>query len=116
MGDIRPLLAVKARILVAPTTALHRIERLMRQEGLRARPRRRGLPKDGGQRRAVSPNILDRAFVASAPNQKWIADFTYIWTAQDIQAVAHTLNNRPRKLLGWKTPNEALNEYLESDQ
>jgi putative transposase len=61
---------------------LHRIERLMRQEGLRARPRRRGLPKDAGQRHAVSPNILDRAFVASAPNQKWIADFTYIWTAQ----------------------------------
>ncbi len=54
---------------------LHRIERLMRQEGLRARPRRRGLPKDGGQRHAVSPNILDRAFVASAPNQKWIAEF-----------------------------------------
>jgi transposase InsO family protein len=25
-------------------------------------------------------NILDRVFVASAPNQKWIADFTYFWT------------------------------------
>jgi putative transposase len=25
---------------------------------------------------------VDRAFVPSAPNQKWIADFTYIWTAQ----------------------------------
>jgi len=29
---------------------LHRIERLMRQEGLRARPRRRGLPQDAGHR------------------------------------------------------------------
>ena len=38
--------------------------------------------QDGGQRHAVSPNILDRSFVASAPNQKWIADCTYIWTAQ----------------------------------
>jgi putative transposase len=46
---------------------LHRIERLMRQEGLRARPRRRGLPKDAGQRHAASSNILDRAFEASAP-------------------------------------------------
>lgn len=38
------------------------------------------------------------------------------WTAQEIQAVAHTLNNRPRKTLAWKTPTEALNEYLKSGQ
>ena len=44
----------------------------MRQEGLRARPRRRDRPKDGGQPHADSPNILDLSFVASAPNQKRI--------------------------------------------
>jgi IS30 family transposase len=32
------------------------------------------------------------------------------WSAEEIQAVATTLNNRPRKTLGWKTPAEALNE------
>ncbi|WP_344771678.1 IS30 family transposase, partial [Nocardioides daeguensis] len=26
------------------------------------------------------------------------------WSAEDLEAVAHTLNNRPRKTLGWKTP------------
>ncbi len=36
------------------------------------------------------------------------------WSEQEIQAVANTLNNRPRKTLGWKTPAEALNEYLKS--
>jgi len=36
------------------------------------------------------------------------------WSEQEIQAVAHTLNTRPRKTLGWKTPAEALNEYLKS--
>ena len=36
------------------------------------------------------------------------------WSAQEIQAVAHTLNTRPRKALGWKTPAEAVNEYLKS--
>jgi putative transposase len=63
---------------------LHRIERLMRQHGLKARPRRRRLPPDLGERQAaaVAPNLLDRAFVASAPNRRWIADFTYIWTAE----------------------------------
>ena len=34
------------------------------------------------------------------------------WTAKDIEAVAHALNTRPRKTLGWKTPAEALNEHL----
>jgi transposase, IS30 family len=34
------------------------------------------------------------------------------WSAKEIEAVAATLNNRPRKTLGWKTPTEALNEQL----
>ncbi|MGY6240297.1 IS30 family transposase (plasmid) [Burkholderia ambifaria] len=38
------------------------------------------------------------------------------WSAREIQAVAHTLNTRPRKTLGWKTPAEALNEHLKSAQ
>src|SRR5215470_5982411 len=63
---------------------LHRIERLMRQQGLKARPRRRRLPPDVGERQAaaVAPNVLDRAFDAPAPNRRWIADFTYVWTAE----------------------------------
>ena len=80
---------------------LHRIERLMRQHGLRARPRRRGLPKDAGQRHVASPNILDRAFEASAPNQKWIADFTYIWTAEGWLYVAAVIDLYSRRVVGW---------------
>ena len=57
---------------------LHRIERLMREQVLRARPRRRGLPNDRGQRSAIADSVLDRQFSADAPNQKWVADFTYI--------------------------------------
>jgi IS30 family transposase len=34
------------------------------------------------------------------------------WSAEEIEAVAATLNNRPRKTLEWKTPAEALNEQL----
>ena len=37
-------------------------------------------------------------------------------TAEDLAAVAATLNSRPRKTLGWKTPAEALDEYLQSCQ
>ena len=55
---------------------LHRIERLMRINALRARPRRRGKPKDDGERSLIADNILDRDFQADRPNQKWLADFT----------------------------------------
>jgi IS30 family transposase len=38
------------------------------------------------------------------------------WNADEIEAVAAALNSRPRKTLDWKTPAEALNEYLLSSQ
>jgi putative transposase len=82
---------------------LHRIERLMRQQGLRARPRRRRLPPDRGERPAatVAPNRLDRSFDAAGPNRKWIADFTYIWTAEGWLYVAAVLDLFSRRVVGW---------------
>ncbi|QJE01789.1 IS30 family transposase (plasmid) [Massilia forsythiae] len=38
------------------------------------------------------------------------------WSARELHAIANTLNSRPRKTLGWKTPAEALDEYLKSVQ
>jgi putative transposase len=80
---------------------LHRIERLMRAQALRARPRRRGLPKDDGQRSAIAPNRLDRAFHAERPNQRWIADFTYVWTAEGWLYVAAVIDLFSRRVIGW---------------
>lgn len=61
---------------------LHRIEQLMCLNALRARPRRRGLPKDAGDRSVTMPNVLDRQFTADRPKQKWVTDFTYIGIAE----------------------------------
>lgn len=36
------------------------------------------------------------------------------WTLQDLLAVQAAVNSRPRKVLGWKTPAEVLNEQLRS--
>lgn len=80
---------------------LHRIERLMRKQALRARPRRRSLPKDLGDRTAIGTNVLDRQFSADAPNQKWVADFTYIWTAEGWLYVAVVLDLYSRRVVGW---------------
>ena len=82
---------------------LHRIERLMRLQGLRARPRRRRLPKDSGDRQleTVPANLLDRQFAAERPNQKWIADFTYLWTAEGWLYVAAVIDLFSRRVVGW---------------
>jgi len=82
---------------------LHRVERLMRLQALRARPRRRGLPKDGGERPAsvIAPNVLDRQFTATRPNQRWIADFTDIWTAEGWLYVAGVIDLFSRRVVGW---------------
>ena len=80
-----------------------RIERLMRLQGLKARPRRRRLPPNVGERQAaaVAPNVLDRSFEAPAPNRRWIADFTYIWTAEGWLYVAAVIDLFSRRVVGW---------------
>ena len=82
---------------------LHAIERLMRRNALRARPRRRRLPADSGVRPVTElpANILDRRFDAVAPNRKWVADFTYIWTAEGWLYVAVVLDLYSRRIVGW---------------
>jgi putative transposase len=81
---------------------LHRIERLMRRHALRARPRRR-VPAAAGtpSRSAVSPNVLNRQFDAPAPNRKWVADFTYLWTAEGWLYVAAVVDLFSRRVVGW---------------
>ena len=93
---------------------LHRIERLMRQQALRARPRRRGLPKDRGERGAIAGNVLDRQFQADLPNQKWVADFTYIWTAEGWLYVAVVLDLFSRRAVGWSMQ-ESMTSQLVAD-
>jgi putative transposase len=82
---------------------LHRIERLMHRNAMKARPRRRRLPADNGERftAMVAPNVLDRQFHAPAPNTRWIADFTYIWTAEGWLYVAAVIDLFSRRVVGW---------------
>ena len=50
---------------------------------------------------AISPNLLDRQFTATAANRKWIADFTYIWTAEGWLYVAAVVDLFSRRVVGW---------------
>jgi transposase InsO family protein len=46
-------------------------------------------------------NVLDREFVAAAPNQRWVADFTYLWTNEGWLYVAVVLDLYSRLVVGW---------------
>ena len=94
LGDVRD---------AGHTCGRQRIARLMRQEALWARPRRRARPMDQGDRpeHTLAPNVLDRAFTATAPNQKWVADFTYVWTSEGWLFVAVVLDLFARRVVGW---------------
>jgi putative transposase len=93
---------------------LHRIERLMRANALRARPRRRALPRDDGERStaAIAPNVLDRQFTADQPNRKWIADFTYVWTAEGWLYVAAVIDLFSRRVVGWSMKAEMTSQLV----
>ena len=94
--------------------SLHRIERLMRLQALRARPRRRRLPRDEGDRQVanVPLNLLDHQFAAERPNQKWIAEFTYIWTAEGWLYVSAVIDLFSRRVVGWSMTAQLVADAL----
>jgi putative transposase len=49
----------------------------------------------------IAANVLDRSFEAPAPDRKWIADFTYVWTAEGWLYVAAVVDLFSRRVVGW---------------
>jgi len=81
----------------------HRVARLMHQDGLCARPRRKTYPVTTQRQPGVipAPNRLNQDFSAKAPNQKWVSDFTYIETGEGWLYLAAVLDLFSRKVIGW---------------
>lgn len=92
----------------------HRVARLMRSAGLQARHKQRRLPIDLGVRaeHAIAPNVLDRQFEATAPNQRWVADFTYIWTEEGWLFFAVVLDLFSRRIVGWSMSREMTAQFV----
>jgi len=80
-----------------------RIGRLMREHELSSRKRRRFrvVTTDSKHAHPVAPNVLERDFAARAPNQKWLADLTYVPTDEGWLYVALVLDLFARKIVGW---------------
>lgn len=79
-----------------------RVERLMRENGIRARHKRRyKATTDSRHSLPVAPNLLERNFAPAAPNQAWSADLTYIWTDEGWLYLAVVLDLFNREVIGW---------------
>lgn len=89
-----------------------RVARLMRKAKLRGTSRRRGFivttQRDAKQRPA--PDLVNRKFVATGPNQVWVADMTYVPTWAGFIFLAMVLDVWSRRVVGW-----AIGEQMTTD-
>ncbi|WP_328829066.1 IS3 family transposase [Streptomyces sp. NBC_00252] len=78
------------------------VERLMRELGITGAVRGRKVitTLPGGQAERA-PDLLDRDFVADAPNRCWVADFTHVKTWAGVVYVAFVVDTFSRRIVGW---------------
>jgi putative transposase len=86
------------------------VARVMRQAGLEGK-------RKGGKKRTTIPDeaaaekardLLQRDFTATAPNQKWVCDFTYVPAGNGFVYVAFVLDCYSRMIVGWKLATHML--------
>jgi transposase InsO family protein len=79
-----------------------RVERLMRENGLEARRKRRfRKTTDSRHSDPIAPNVVARDFEAPDPNRTWVTDVTAIWTAQGWLYLAVLLDLYSRRVVAW---------------
>ena len=89
----------------------HRVARLMRDNGLKARQKTRfKKTTDSDHAGPVAPNLLDQDFQAERPDQKWAVDISYIWTAEGWLYLAIVLDLFSRRIIGW-----AISDRMKKD-
>jgi len=98
-GSPRMVRELRARGMSACKT---RVERLMRDHGIRARHKRRyRVTTDSRHGLPVATNLLKRKFKPAAPNQVWTSDITYLWTDEGWLYLAIVLDLFNREVVGW---------------
>jgi putative transposase len=91
----------------------HRVARLMRKAQLQGVTRRkfcRTTRRDGRARPA--PDLLDRDFTAPAPDQRWVADITYVPTWAGFLFLATVLDVFTRQVVGWSMSSNQNTELV----
>jgi putative transposase len=79
-----------------------RVERLMRQEGIAGRKKRRfRKTTDSNHPDPIAPNVLQRNFDVEVPDTAWVTDVTYVWTFEGWLYLAVILDLFSRRVVGW---------------
>lgn len=80
----------------------HRVARIMRQNGWRARATKKyKATTNSNHKLPVAPNLLQQDFSSSKPNEKWVSDITYIATAEGWLYLAVVMDLYSRMVVGW---------------
>jgi transposase InsO family protein len=92
----------------------HRVARLMRQDGIRAKTVKKWRTTTQSQHRfPVAANTLDRAFTVEEPNRVWAGDITYVWTLEGWLYLAVLLDLYSRRVVGWAMSQRVTVELTE---
>lgn len=79
-----------------------RVERLMREMGLSARPPKQFVnTTDSNHDGPIAPNLLEQDFSAEKPDDKWVGDITYVPTDEGWLFLAVVLDLYSRRIVGW---------------
>jgi putative transposase len=92
----------------------HRVTRLMRKTGLISVRRRKYRPKttNGNHSFPVAENLLQQEFSATAPNERWVGDITYVWTGEGWLSLGVILDLYSREVVGWATSSRITHELV----
>ncbi|MCZ7542260.1 MAG: IS3 family transposase [Anaerolineae bacterium] len=93
-----------------------RVARLMRSAGLVAKGpwRKRPRTTQRAPEAVAAPNLLGQDFTASRPNEKWVADITYIETLEGWLYLALVLDLFSRAIVGWAMADHLRATLVES--
>jgi putative transposase len=89
-----------------------RVARLMHLAGVAGCHRRRFRTTRRDPARPGAPDLLQRAFVATAPHQVWVADLTYVPTRQGFLFLAVVLDACSRRIVGWSMATHLRTELV----
>ncbi|MDR3491950.1 MAG: IS3 family transposase [Gammaproteobacteria bacterium] len=83
------------------TCSRKRVARLMKKSGIEAKMKKRfKVTTKANPKAKAAPNLLQQDFTADMPNQRWVADFTYVATGEGWLYVAIVLDLFSRKIVG----------------